>query len=232
MTSIKLRGRIVKGTFLERPNRFLARVQIEDVINTSFVPNPGRMRELLIPSREVLLREVKNEKRKTQYDLIAVPVKGCVVSIDSRIPNKLVYRGLQEDAIEELSGYATIKPEHAFDDSKLDFLLIKGDERCLLEVKSVTLVIDRKALFPDAPTSRGRRHVLDLINAKKAGYRACILFLIQRSDALTFSPNNTTDPEFGNALQEAFKGGIEIYAYSSEYANGKISLKDKIRVSL
>jgi sugar fermentation stimulation protein A len=226
---IKIKGRTLRGIFQERPNRFLAHVKIEDRILPSFLPNPGRMHELLTRGTEVILREVLKEKRKTDYDLIGVFYKDQMISVDSQVPNKLVFEALKNMDIEELSGYNTIKPEYACGHT---MHTCNEHERCLLEVKSCTLVKDGVAMFPDAETKRGRRHVKDLAKAKKEGYRACVLFIVQRTDAHVFTPNNETDPEFGKALEEAVEKGVEVYTYSSEFIENKIVLKGKITVKL
>lgn len=229
---IKIEGRTVRGIFQERPNRFLARVKVEDRILPSFVPNPGRMHELLTPGAEVILREVLKENRKTNYDLIGVFHNGEMVSVDSRVPNKLVLEALKNRDIEELSEYNIIKPEYRYGHTRFDFFLANEREQCLLEVKSCTLVKDGVAMFPDAETERGRRHVRDLVKAKKEGYRACVLFIVQRTDAHVFAPNDETDPEFGKVLRGAAVDGVEVYAYYSEFIGNKITLKGKVKVEL
>jgi len=232
VSSIAIAGKTVDGVFQERPNRFLALVRVGKRTLPSFLPNPGRMLELLTPGTQVILREVVKENRKTPYDLIGVLYNGQRISVDSRVPNKLVLEALRNKDIEELSEYDKIRPEHQYGHTRFDFLLTNKLERCLLEVKSCTLVKENRAMFPDAKTERGRRHVIDLMKAKEEGYRACVLFIVQRTDASTFSPNDETDPKFGKALREAAMKGVEVYAYSSEFAEDRITLKGKVRVEL
>ncbi len=229
---IKIEGRTLKGVFQERPNRFSALVRVEDRILPSFLPNPGRMHELLTPGTKVILREVLKEDRKTDYDLIGVFYNEQVLSVDSRVPNKLVLEALKNGDIEELSEYNIIKPEYGYGHTRFDFFLTNEQDRCLLEVKSCTLVKDGVALFPDAETERGRRHVRDLMKARKEGYRACVLFVVQRTDAHVFAPNDDTDPEFGKVLREAAVERVEIYAYCSEFVGNKITLREKVEVEL
>ena len=229
---IKIEGRTLRGFFRERPNRFLALVRINDRIVPSFLPNTGRMHELLTLGAEVVLREVLKENRKTDYDLIGVFCDGQLVSIDSRVPNKLVLEALRNKDMEELSEYDTITPEYSYGHTRFDFLLANEHEKCLLEVKSCTLVKDGVALFPDAKTERGTKHVRDLIKAGREGYRACVLFIVQRTDAHMFAPNDETDPEFGKALRDAAVKGVEVYAYSSEFSEKKITLRGKVEVEL
>jgi len=229
---IKIEGRTLRGIFQERPNRFSALVKVENRILPSFLPNPGRMHELLTPETKVILREVLKQNRKTGYDLIGVFYNGQIVSVDSRVPNKLVLEALKNKDIKELSEYNVIKPEYGYGHTRFDFFLANEHESCLLEVKSSTLVKDGVAMFPDAETERGRRHVRDLVKAKKEGYRAGVLFIVQRNDAYVFAPNDETDPEFGKALRNAAVEGVEVYAYYSEFIENKITLKEKIKVEL
>jgi len=229
---IKIEGKTVRGTFQERPNRFLALVKVKNRTLPSFVPNPGRMHELLTPGIEILLREVVREKRKTSYDLIGVLYNGQMVSVDSRVPNKLVLEALKNKDIEEFSEYGIIKPEQGYGHTRFDFLLSNKHEMCLLEVKSCTLVKDGVAMFPDAETERGGRHLRDLMKARKEGYRACVLFIVQRTDAQVFAPNDETDPLFGKTLRDAAAQGVEVYAYYSEFVEDRIILKGKVKVEL
>lgn len=234
VSSIKVGGRIVKGVFQERPNRFSAFVKVKDKVLLTYLPNPGRMHELLIPGTEVILRKVMKGNRKTGYDLIGVLYNGQRVSVDSRVPNKLVLEALKNKDIKELSEYNIIKPEFGYGHSRLDFFLANKHESCLLEVKSATLVKDGVAVFPDAVTERGKRHVNELTKAKKEGYRACILFLVQRTDAHSFAPSDETDPEFGKALRNAAAEGVEVYAYKMEISTNfsLLSLSSRLKINL
>jgi sugar fermentation stimulation protein A len=231
---IKIEGKIVRGVFQERPNRFAALVKMGENVLLTFLPNPGRMHELLIPGIEVFLKKATKGNRKTGYDLIGVSYKGQRVSLDSRVPNKLVLEALKNKDIPELSKYTTIKPEFGYGHSRLDFFLADKHENCLLEVKSSTLVKEGVAMFPDAVTERGRRHVNELIKAKKEGYRACVIFLVQRTDAHLFTPCDETDPEFGKTLRKAAKEGVEVLAYKTEISNNfsKLTLSSRLNVDL
>lgn len=227
---IEIDGKIVKGHFVERPNRFLTLVDLDNKVVPCFLPNPGRMKELLTPGVEVFAKEANNPNRKTKYDLIGVIHKGELVSLDTRVPNKLVFEALKNKDIKEFSMYDFVKPEHKYGSSRFDFLLSNSNEKCLLEVKSCSLVEDGVALFPDAPTLRGKRHLLELIEAKKKGYRTCVLFVVQRVNAHVFGPNDKTDPDFGEAFRKALKNGVEAYAYYSEFSGNKIFLKGRVAV--
>ncbi|NWG09837.1 MAG: DNA/RNA nuclease SfsA [Nitrososphaerales archaeon] len=230
--SLRIKDRVVNGVFKTRLNRFSALVEIEGKEERCFLQNPGRLRELLVRDAEVFLKVAKSNNRQTSYDLIAINHNGILVSIDSKMPNKLLLEAIKEHKMEEFSMYNYVKPEFSFGHSKFDFLLTNSNDRCLLEVKSCTLVNGNKALFPDAPTERGRRHILELIKARKEGYESCVLFLIQRPDVNSFSPNDSMDPKFGKALREALKQGVKIYAYRSSFDGESITLLDKVRVIL
>lgn len=229
---MKISGKIVAGVFQKRPNRFLALVRIRKAIVPCFVPNPGRLLDLLVPGVKVLLKEISKEGRKTPYDLIGVWRNSQKISIDSRVPNKLLLEALRNGELVEFSKYKVVKSEWNYDHTRFDFLLTDGVEKCVLEVKSCTLVLNGKALFPDAPTERGRRHLINLMEAKKKGFRACVLFLVQRTDAKAFSPNDSVDMKFGEALRKAAAEGVEAYAYSSEFVDNEIILRDKVKVDL
>jgi sugar fermentation stimulation protein A len=231
---IKIEGRRVRGVFQERLNRFSALVRAKDKTLLTYLPNPGRIHELLVSGAEVILREVLNENRKTNYDLIGVSHNGQWVSVDSRVPNKLVLEALRNRDIEELTEYNIIKPEYGYGHTRFDFFLANEFESCLLEVKSATLVKDGVGMFPDAMTERGTRHVNDLVKAKKEGYRACVLFLVQRTDAYLFAPDVETDPKFGKALQIAAAEGVEIYAYKMKISRNFsiLSLSSRLDVNI
>jgi len=230
---IEIKGKIVKGVFEKRRTRFSALVKVEDKTVEAFLPNPGRLQEILTSGTKVVLREaLKRKARKTVYDLIGVFHKGQKLSVDSRVPNRLVLEALKNRDIRELSEYHVIKPEYTYGRARFDFLLSGNQKPCLLEVKSCTLVKNGTALFPDAKTERGVRHVKELIKAGNEGYRACILFLIQRTDAYKFSPNDDVDPEFGRILRHAVLNGVEVCAYSSQFIGNKIELGEKVKVKL
>ena len=196
---------IVKGEFIERPNRFIAKVKIEDEIHTVHVKNTGRCRELLLPKATVYLEESDNPNRKTKYDLIGVEKAGLgLVNIDSGAPNKVAYEWLKTQ------GYDYIKPEYTYGNSRIDFYMEKGDKKWLMEVKGCTLEIDGIGYFPDAPTERGLKHVNELIKAKSEGYNSIIAFVIQMEGVEEVRGNRTTHPEFADALQKAKESGVEI----------------------
>lgn len=196
---------IVEGIFIDRPNRFIAHVDIEGVVNTVHVKNTGRCKELLIPKTPVRLEVSDNPNRKTLYDLVAVYKKNFGwINMDSQAPNRVVKEWL------ETKDYDYIKPEYKYGDSRIDFYMRKGNQEYLMEVKGCTLEIDGIGYFPDAPTTRGIKHLRELIKAKRAGYECAIAFVIQMEGINEVRPNIDTHPEFGVALQEAKEAGVKI----------------------
>ncbi|MEM0007746.1 MAG: DNA/RNA nuclease SfsA [Candidatus Bathyarchaeia archaeon] len=231
---LEIEGRIVEGVFRKRLTRFSAQVEVGGKNVECFLPNPGRLSELLFSGVRVVLKEAAIVGfRKTVYDLVGVYHGGKVVSVDARIPNKLVFKALKNGDLPEFLGYIVIKSEHPYGRAKFDFLLEGlGLKSCLLEVKSCTLVRYGIAMFPDAPTERGTRQLFELVKALKDGYRAAVLFVIQRDDAYRFTANDETDPKFGRALREAYRQGVEVYAYSASFAENRVWLNGRVRVLL
>ena len=199
---------IVIGTFISRPNRFIAHVNINGEIQICHVKNTGRCKELLIKGATVYLQKSSNPARKTQYDLIAVQKGDLLINMDSAAPNKAAAEYLRKHFGEN----ALIKPEKTYGDSRIDFYVETAAEKWLIEVKGVTLEEQGRALFPDAPTERGVKHINELIKAVSEGYKACILFIIQIKNITSFSPNDATHPEFGAALRQAARQGVQIKA--------------------
>ena len=212
---MKYNKKIIKAEFIKRPNRFNALVKINGTETTVHVPNTGRCKELLYEGVTVLLREENNKKRKTKYDLICVYKRDELICIDSQIPNKVVKEALLNKAVDKLKKYTKIESEKFYENSRFDFKLsTENNEEYYLEVKGVTLENEKFAMFPDAPTERGTKHINELIKAKKAGKGAGVLFLIQMKDVKSFSPNYETDIKFSSALKEAYKEGVDIFVYS------------------
>jgi sugar fermentation stimulation protein A len=168
-------------------------------------------------------------KRKTPYDMVAILHHDFWVSIDSRVPNILMRDAIEQGMIDQFRGYEKIVPEYRLGDSRFDFLLMNSG-KCLLEVKSCTLVKRGTALFPDAPTTRGRRHLEELITAKYRGYRSCIAFVVQREDARCFAPNREIDEAFADALMAARAAGVEVFAFSCVLSRRGIELDGQLPV--
>ena len=196
-------GKVSRAVFIDRPNRFIAHVEIDGRENTVHVKNTGRCRELLIPGAEVWLAGSDNPARKTAYDLIAVrKPSGLLVNIDSQAPNAVAREWL------DAQGFDLIRPEFRYGRSRLDFMMERGDERFLMEVKGCTLERDGIGYFPDAPTQRGAKHLREL--AKAEGYQAVLLFVIQMDGVTEVRGNRDTDPAFCQALEEAKEAGVKV----------------------
>ena len=200
-------SKIVKGTFDSRPNRFIARVWIDEALETVHVKNTGRCKELLLPGVTVYLEESDNPARKTKYDLVAVEKKRLgLVNMDSQAPNKVVCEWLMKQ------GYDYVKPEYTYGESRIDFYMERDGRKFLMEVKGCTLEIDGIGYFPDAPTKRGVKHIYELIKAEQEGYHCFVVFVIQMPGITEVRANTVTHPEFGEALEEAKKAGVEVLA--------------------
>lgn len=206
---------IEKGIFLSRPNRFIAAVSIGEKIHTVHVKNTGRCKELLIPGAVVYLEHSDSLTRKTEYDLVAVEKKrqslpNLLINMDSQAPNEAAAQWLPHSGL--FSSDAVIRREVTFASSRFDFFISDGDRQAFLEVKGVTLEENGSALFPDAPTDRGIKHLNELVACSHCGYEAYILFVIQMKGVTSFSPNIRTHPEFGAALSDAARSGVQVIA--------------------
>lgn len=226
--------KLIDGTFIKRLNRFAASVEINGKTETAHVPNSGRLRELLMPGRAVLLSPAANPERKTRYTLKAVRHEGIWVSIDSTAVNDVIEDALKNGLLPQFGRIKELRRESVYKGSRFDFRILEENGRvCFLEVKSVTLVKNRVAMFPDAPTIRGRKHLMELIDAVKNGHRAMVIFCIQRPDANAFRPYDENDPAFGKALREAKKNGVEVYAFKCKVDdNGNAVLGKEVEVNL
>ncbi|MFW9914044.1 MAG: DNA/RNA nuclease SfsA [Candidatus Thorarchaeota archaeon] len=224
---------LISAQFIRRENRFLAKVLLTESGNQVFahVPSPGRMRELLISRAPVLLAAATNPHRKTAYDLYAVKTsQDILVIIDSRVANKLVKEAFQN---QQLFSITELTSEKQFGNSRLDFFASKPSGKDVwIEVKSVTLNEQGIALFPDAPTSRGSRHLEELISAVQQGYEAIVMFIIMRNDCRRFSPNEATDPRFASTLRRAAEQGVSIRAYSLSILEKEFLLGNEVAVAL
>ncbi|EGT3616742.1 DNA/RNA nuclease SfsA [Clostridium perfringens] len=224
---------IKKAIFLRRPNRFQAYVVLDGEELLVHVPNTGRCREILKEGCTVLLRKGTTPNRKTPYDLIAAYKGETLINIDSQIPNKVVEEALKNKKIKELSEFNNIIREKTFGNSRFDFKLQdKNENTYFLEVKGVTLEESGETRFPDAPTERGRKHILELIEVKKLGMGAGIIFLIQIENVSKFSPNDDTDPKFGEALRLAKAQGVNIFAYNCKVTEEEIELLNPVEIIL
>ena len=231
---MRLNENLVEGRFIHRPNRFASLVRIDSDGSEVMVhvANSGRMRELLQAGNRVVLTPMAGSARKTAYDLVLVETNGVLVSADARLPTGLVAEAVEQRLISPFQDFSVVRREVVFGESRLDLLLEGPGGLCYVEVKSVTLVEGRVALFPDAPTSRGRKHIGSLVKALKDGYRAAVVFVIQREDADRFRPNDETDPEFGHALRQTVRSGVEAYAYRCRVTRKEIEITSPVEVLL
>ena len=200
---------MVAGTFLARPNRFIAHVEIGGVVEVCHVKNTGRCRELLVSGCTVYCQRAGNPNRKTKYDLIAVQKGERLINMDSQAPNIAAGEWLASGGLGEISG---LRAEVKQGDSRFDFSFVRDGKRCFLEVKGCTLEEDGVCAFPDAPTERGAKHIRGLTALAREGYGAYILFVIQMADVKYIRPHDETDPEFGRALREAAANGVQVIA--------------------
>ncbi len=214
--------------FLERINRFRAAIEIGGRRADAHVPNSGRLSELFTPGAPVWVSRAEGADRKTAYDLRLVEHAGVLVSIDARLPAPLVAEAWAHQRLPGFARYDMLAREVRIGASRLDLHLARADERCWIEAKSVTLVEEGIAYFPDAPTSRGVRHLEELIRLRARGDRAAVIFVVQRPDALAFAPHPSADPAFARALAAAAQAGVEIHAFTCRVSRHEIALDHPI----
>lgn len=217
------------GIFLVRPNRFIARVEIEGREEVVHVKNTGRCRELLVPGARIWCQRAANERRKTRFDLIAVQKGERLINMDAQAPNAAAGEWLAAGGLGDISD---LRPETVHGDSRFDFSFCLGGRQCFLEVKGVTLETDGVCAFPDAPTLRGTKHLRGLREAARAGYGAYVLFVIQMEGVRFLHPNDTTDPDFGAALREAAASGVHILAMDCSVTAGEMVIRAPVPVRL
>ena len=229
---VKLSPDLMKGRFKRRLNRFAALMEVSGQLEMVHIANSGRLGELLIPDYEMLLTPMTGVHRKCPYDLTLVDTGTALVSLDSRLPNLLFEEAFKVGSLSDFTGYQFISREITYGESRIDILLhgLAGD--CFVETKSVTLVENHIARFPDAPTSRGVKHLNHLSDAKSNGYDAVIAFVVQRSDASLLQLDYKSDPNFVEALERAVKNDVKVLAYSCDITNVNISLSDRIPVDI
>lgn len=224
-------GTVVPGRFLARPNRFIAHVELDGQTQICHVKNTGRCRELLVPGAQVYLEDFgPDTKRKTRYDLIAVEKGSLLINMDSQAPNKAVEEFLRAGGLWESP--SLVRPETKWGNSRFDFYLEQGERKAFLEVKGVTLEQEGLALFPDAPTQRGVKHLEELTAAAAAGFEAYVLFLIQMKGVHTFRPNWELHPQFGQALVQAAQAGVHVLAYDCRVTPSTMVLDAPVPVNL
>lgn len=224
-----------KAVFVERPNRFIAKVLVDGKEETVHVKNTGRCRELLVKGCEIILYESDNISRKTKYDLVAVYKKRdgktpLLINMDSQIPNDVAEEWLEKSGL--FSSNAKIRREVKYGDSRFDFYIEDGERKAFIEVKGVTLEENGVAMFPDAPTERGIKHINELALAKSQGYDAYILFIIQMKEICEMRPNDKTHKAFADALCEAEKKGVRVLALDCTITENSIEADSFVTVVL
>ncbi len=224
---------VYQCVFLERLNRFVAKVILNEEEILVHVKNTGRCKELLIAGRLGYLVKSHNEKRKYKYDLVAIYKDDLLVNIDSQLPNKVVYDFIKAENL--FKNIVTIKREVTFKNSRFDIYveyINKNEEieKAFIEVKGVTLFDGKSARFPDAPTQRGTKHLLELVEAKKEGYKAFVFFLVQAEGIKSFSGNSEMDKAFCDALNIAYQNGVEVICYNSIVTSCDVNINEKVEI--
>ena len=220
---------MVTGTFLARPNRFIAHVEINGKEEICHVKNTGRCKELLQPGARVWCQQFDNPNRKTKFDLITVQKGDRLINMDSQAPNAAAREWLLAGGLGEIS---ELKGEYTHGDSRFDFSFIKDGVRCFLEVKGVTLENGGVCAFPDAPTERGAKHLRGLTKLVQEGFGAYVLFVIQMANVKYIHPNDATDPNFGKHLREAAENGVQVLAVDCAVTEGTMTIQNSVPVRL
>lgn len=220
---------MVPGTFLARPNRFIAHIEIDGQKETVHVKNTGRCRELLPVGAQVWCQKSDNPARKTKYDLITVQKGHRLINMDSQAPNLAAKEWLTAGGLGEIQN---LRAETRHGDSRFDFSFTKDGKTCFLEVKGVTLEDDGVCAFPDAPTERGAKHLRGLTEAAREGFGAYVLFVIQMSNVKYLHPNDATDPNFSETLREAAANGVRILAMDCRVTIDTMTIQKEVAVQL
>ena len=221
---------IVEGRFLSRPNRFIARVLINGREQTVHVKNTGRCRELLTENARVYLEKSQNPHRKTAYDLVCVEKNGRLINMDSFAPNIAVGEFIRGGKL--FSDLDFLKSEYTFENSRFDFYGSHGGKKFFAEVKGVTLEENGVVRFPDAPTTRGVKHLLELETAVKSGFESYVIFVVQMKDVLHFEPNYKTHKEFGETLKRVQEKGVRVLCFDCEITPESMDLREKVDIML
>lgn len=221
---------IVEGTFVNRPNRFIANVIIDEKPEKVHVRNTGRCKEILKEGTKVYLQKSNNPNRKTKYSLISAYKGNSLINIDSQVPNEVIYTSILSNKVAEIKDVDLLKREVTYGNSRFDLYYEKSNSKGFIEIKGVTLETEGISMFPDAPTERGTKHVLEMIQSLEEGYESYIFFLIQMADVHSFKPNKIMDDKFSTALLKAKNAGVHILAYNSIVTKDQIYLNKKIKV--
>jgi len=223
---------LLEGRLIRRYKRFLADVELENgVAVTVHCPNSGSMKGCATPGSRVWLSRSEKKERKYPFTWELVESDGCWAGINTALPNLLTREAIENGTVAELQGYGTIRPEVPYGEQSRIDLLLEGDQgRCFVEVKNVTLVEEGVALFPDAVTTRGQKHLRELMRVVREGSRGVIFFTVQRSDGTAVSPADAIDPEYGRLLRLAMESGVEALAYRAVVTPVEIRLTERLPV--
>lgn len=221
---------IVEGIFLNRPNRFIANVIIDGKKEIAHVKNTGRCKEILIEGTKVFLEKSNNPNRKTKYSVISALKGDTLINIDSQVPNTVVYESINNGRIHNFKDITFLKREVKYNDSRFDLYFETKKRKGFIEIKGVTLEVNGLSMFPDAPTTRGTKHVKEMIQAVQEGYCGYIFFLIQIDNINKFTPNANMDKDFSDALIQAKKSGVKILAYNSIVTPTEIAIGEKVQL--
>lgn len=226
-----MKYRIIKeGIFIKRPNRFIAHVLVDGREEIAHVKNTGRCKEILIEGARVILEVSENPNRKTAYSLIAAYKGDMLINIDSQVPNQVVYEAIKQNKIPPISNVKKLKKEVSYGNSRFDIYYEKENSKGFIEVKGVTLEVNGLAMFPDAPTERGRRHLEEMADAVANGYEGYVIFLIQMKGVQAFSPNFSMDPDFSEELRKSASLGVKVLAYDSIVKENEIAISEPIKI--
>lgn len=216
---------LIQGTLIKRYKRFLADIRLDDgSVVTAHCTNSGSMKSCLEDGAEVYLTPVNDPSRKTKFTWEMIKINGDWVGINTANPNRLAYEAVLEGKIPGLEGYTKVVREMKYEDSRFDIFAENENEKCFIEVKNVTFKEGKYALFPDAVTTRGKKHLLTLTKVKAEGMRAVMLYIIQRSDVSVFAPAKHIDPDYADTLNYAFKNGVEIIPIQAKVSPERIEL--------
>ncbi|MGI6226522.1 MAG: DNA/RNA nuclease SfsA [Peptococcales bacterium] len=221
---------IKPAKFISRPNRFIANIEVDGQKEICHVKNTGRCKELLISNADIFVQEVDSKNRKTKYDLISVYKDEKLINIDSQAPNKVFYEWVEKGNF--FGEISLIKPESKYKNSRFDFYLETRDSQAFIEVKGVTLEEKGVALFPDAPTERGVKHLSELSECLRDGYEAYVFFIIQMKDVLYFTPNSKTHQAFAEELKRAKNQGVGVWALDCLVTETSITARDFVEIRL
>ena len=228
---MKFENQLIAGVFIKRYKRFFVDIKIKEKIITAHCPNTGSMKGLLDKGNRVWITKSNNEKRKLKYTLQIIEAGKNKVGVNTHLTNKIVLEGLNNNFFKDFSKKVIIKPEQKFGlDTRFDFLINDRNKKSYIEVKNVTLSREQKlAEFPDAVTSRGAKHINDLIKAIKKGYKSYLFFIIQREDCTKFTIAKDIDPEYAKLLTLALKNKVKILCFDCKFSSKGIKLNNQIK---